>query len=59
MSIYRKNRVTNKLVKCNSVDQLAYNSLYKIANNIIDVDAFLQMIIRNINQGYYDRLQYI
>lgn len=58
MSIYRKNRVTNKLVKCNSVYQLAYNSLYKIANNIIDVDAFLQMIIRNINQGYYDRLQY-
>nr|DAN17769.1 MAG TPA: hypothetical protein [Caudoviricetes sp.] len=52
MSIKRKNKNKEELVKYKTFDQLAYEILYDRLNDVIDIEVLLKMIITKISTGY-------
>lgn len=52
MSIKRKNKNKEELVKYKTFDQLAYESLYNIFKGIINIEELLKIIMLQINEDF-------
>lgn len=52
MSINRKTKNKEELVKYKTFDQLAYEELYNIFKGIINIEELLKIIMLRINEGF-------
>lgn len=52
MSINRKTKNKEELVKYKTFDQLAYEDFYNTFKGIINIEILLKIIIRKINEGF-------
>lgn len=59
MTIYRKNKNKEELVKYKTFDQLAYEDFYNTFKGIINIEALLKLISVNINIGFNNFTIYI